>query len=222
MPGSAHARIVGATSGRPPPGFAREIAEREVARLEITELVRRSGSGDVLAYERLFGLVQPQITRYARAQGKRLHLEQRLVEEVVDESLGTVHLNLRHLRDPRKLTGWVHRIVWNALLRAGDEQRRVALFTDPAKVLEQIERGEPSARTVELDALFELWELLEEIARLPEGQRNVLVLRELVELDVEQTSRMLGVSPGTVKSQLHDALRNLRSQLAEHGYAGGS
>ena len=202
----------------PPPGLSRANGEREVARLERAELVRRGAAGDVLAYERLFGWLRPQIVRYAKAQGKRLYLEPRLVDEVVDESLSKVHMNLGTLRDPEKLTGWVHRIVWNELLRARDDQRRLAVFADPGEVLEQIERGELHARVIDPESLLELRELLAEISRLPEGQRSVLVLRELLEFDVEETSRLLGVSPGTVKSQRHDALRNLRSQLVARGY----
>jgi RNA polymerase sigma-70 factor, ECF subfamily len=127
-------------------------------------------------------------------------------------------MNLGTLRDPEKLTGWVHRIVWNELLRARDDQRRLAVFADPGEVLEQIERGELYARMIDPASLLELRELLAEISRLPEGQRSVLVLRELIEFDVEETSRLLGVSPGTVKSQRHDALRNLHSQLVARGY----
>ena len=51
--------------GMPPPGLARAIREREVARLERAELVRRGAAGDALAYERLFGWLWPQIVRYA-------------------------------------------------------------------------------------------------------------------------------------------------------------
>lgn len=204
--------------GLPPPGLSRALAEHEVARLERAELVRRGVAGDALAYERLFGWLCPQIVRYAKALGKRLFLEPRLLDEVVDESISRVHLGLRGLRDPEKLTSWVHRIIWNELLRARDEQRRLAIVADPGEVLHQIERSELYARVIDAESLLELRELLEEISRLPEGQRSVLVFRELLELDVAETSRLLGISPGTVKSQRHDALRNLRSQLVERGY----
>ena len=46
-------------------------------------------------------------------------------------------------------------------------------------------------------------------------QRAVVVLRYLDDLSVEQTAEVLGVSPGTVKSQASDALRRLRSALPD-------
>jgi RNA polymerase sigma factor (sigma-70 family) len=215
---STKARAEPAATGLPPPGFLRALAEREVARLERSELVRRAAAGDVLAYEQLFGWLCPQIVRYAKALGKRLFLEARLLDEVVGRSLSSVHVGLRGLRDPAKLTAWVRRIVWNELLRAREEQRRSAVFADPAEVLQQFERGESYVREIDTESLLELHEVVDAISRLPEGQRSVFVLREMLELDVAETSRLLGVSPGTVKSQRHDALRNLRARLVERGY----
>jgi RNA polymerase sigma-70 factor (ECF subfamily) len=202
----------------PSPGLSRAVAEREVERLELAELVRRGADGDLLAYERLFGWLTPQLVRYAKVQGRRLYLEARLVDEVIDESLSRVHLTLHTLRDPRKIVSWLHRIVWNELLRARDDQRRLAVIADPAEMMRQTERGEPQARGGDVESLLEFRDLLDEIARLPGGQRSVIVLRDLFDIDVAETSRLLGVSPGTVKSQRHDGIRNLRAGLAARGH----
>ncbi len=50
---------------------------------------------------------------------------------------------------------------------------------------------------------------------LPPGQRAVLVLRYYEDLSEAQIAEVLQVSPGTVKSQAHSALRNLRAALPE-------
>src|SRR5437763_1591557 len=110
-----------AVADLPPPGLARALRERDVARLELAELHRRWSAGDLLAYERLFGLLAPQIARYAGSNGRRLHLEPRLLDEVIDESLNKVHLRLHAVREPEKLAGWVHRLVRNELARARDQ-----------------------------------------------------------------------------------------------------
>ena len=48
------------------------------------------------------------------------------------------------------------------------------------------------------------------LARLPRGQRAVVVLRYYEDLTEAQTAAALGITVGTVKSQTSRALRNLR------------
>ncbi len=53
------------------------------------------------------------------------------------------------------------------------------------------------------------------LARLPLGQRQVLVLRYVDDLSVEQVAHILGCSSGTVKSQTARGLARLRAILAD-------
>lgn len=52
------------------------------------------------------------------------------------------------------------------------------------------------------------------LQRLTPRQRAVLVLRYYDDLSEQQIAQTLGVTPGTVKSQAHVALRRLREELA--------
>jgi RNA polymerase sigma-70 factor (sigma-E family) len=51
------------------------------------------------------------------------------------------------------------------------------------------------------------------VAALPPRQRSTLVLRFYCDLNVDQSARLLGCSPGTVKSQTAKALNALRQAL---------
>ena len=51
------------------------------------------------------------------------------------------------------------------------------------------------------------------IESLPESYRNVLILRDIEELDTETVAVMLEVSPGAVKVRLHRARQALRALL---------
>jgi RNA polymerase sigma-70 factor (sigma-E family) len=57
--------------------------------------------------------------------------------------------------------------------------------------------------------------VLAAMATLGPRQRAVVVLRHWHDLDVEQTARLLGCSPGTVKSQNARALAHLRRALGD-------
>ncbi len=50
---------------------------------------------------------------------------------------------------------------------------------------------------------------------LPAGKRACVVLRHLVDLSVEETAAVLGISTGSVKSQTHKGLRLLEAALSE-------
>lgn len=57
------------------------------------------------------------------------------------------------------------------------------------------------------DTRADLWEAM---GRLPRRQRAVIVLRFVEDLSERETADLLGVSPGTVKSQTSKALAKLR------------
>ncbi len=58
------------------------------------------------------------------------------------------------------------------------------------------------------------------IAALPPRQRAALVLRFYCDLNVDQSARVLGCSPGTVKSQTARALSTLRRTLGREPESG--
>ena len=51
------------------------------------------------------------------------------------------------------------------------------------------------------------------IAQLPNGYRNVFVLHDVEGYEHEEVARMMGISVGTSKSQLHKARLKLRGLL---------
>ena len=54
------------------------------------------------------------------------------------------------------------------------------------------------------------------IHSLPEGHRNVLLLRDIESLDTGEAAELLGISPGAVKTRLHRARQALRELLEPH------
>lgn len=53
------------------------------------------------------------------------------------------------------------------------------------------------------------------VTQLPDRQREVLVLRLLIGQSTQEAARTLNVPAGTIKSNLHKAIQNLRSTIAQ-------
>jgi RNA polymerase sigma factor (sigma-70 family) len=51
------------------------------------------------------------------------------------------------------------------------------------------------------------------VLSLPRGQREALVLVELIQLETTEAAQILGIAPASVRSRLMDARRNLRVRL---------
>jgi RNA polymerase sigma factor (sigma-70 family) len=56
--------------------------------------------------------------------------------------------------------------------------------------------------------------VLAALRRLPARQREVIVLRVFLDMDIVTTARQLGIAPGTVRAHLSRAMTALRDELA--------
>ena len=65
----------------------------------------------------------------------------------------------------------------------------------------------------EMESVLERARLWREIARLPDLQRRVLLLRIVEDMSTAGAAAHLGRSEGTVKASLHHAIRSLRRRL---------
>lgn len=119
-----------------------------------------------------------------------------LADDLVQEASIKVAQRWSHLRSQRPLA-YARQIIYRdhvSWWRRRRETPTTEVRDRPGSAID------PDHRPVVLDAL----------ARLPRGQRAVVVLRYFEDLTERQTAEVLGVAVGTVKSQAHDALRTLR------------
>ena len=120
-----------------------------------------------------------------------------------------------------QLGTWLHRIVVNACL-----MRRRSLDRHPTVAIDSLlpefdatghhRQSVKSLRTSPADSLATeefRRQMRECIHRLPAPYRDVLILRDIEELDTEATASALGISPGVVKTRLHRARHAIRTLL---------
>jgi RNA polymerase sigma-70 factor (sigma-E family) len=124
-------------------------------------------------------------------------------EDIVQTALVQTHSRWDRLSTGQGPDGYVHRAVVNAAI---DERRRPwrrECVTDRLP-----DRASPpdDGLTVEVIAA---------LSALPRRQRAVVVLRYVEDLDVEATAHLLGISPGTVKSQSAKGLAVMRDLLTD-------
>jgi RNA polymerase sigma-70 factor (ECF subfamily) len=120
-----------------------------------------------------------------------------------------------------RLSTWLHRICVNACLMKLRSRRRrpeEAIEDLLPKFLEDGHAAVPSAPWEgSVEALLERAEtralVRSAIDRLPESYRTVLLLRDIEELDTDETARVLEVSSNAVKIRLHRARQALRELL---------
>jgi RNA polymerase sigma-70 factor (sigma-E family) len=122
-------------------------------------------------------------------------------EDVVQTALAQVYARWSNIRRDEGPHKYVHRAVVNAAI---DERRR------PWRREQAAERLPDRAAPVE-DGLT--LRVIDALSALPPRQRAVVVLRYIEDLDVERTADLLGISPGTVKSQAAKGLEALRGLL---------
>jgi RNA polymerase sigma-70 factor (ECF subfamily) len=142
-------------------------------------------------------------------------------EDAAQETVIKVYLNLHMFRGESQFRTWVLSIARNeglGRLRKMGSRREDSL---DAEIDETTGDYTPailtSWREIPAEALErkELGDLLRKaVAGLPEIYRNVVVLRDIEEMDIRETSGVLGISEGAVKVRLHRARALLQRALA--------
>jgi RNA polymerase sigma-70 factor, ECF subfamily len=142
-------------------------------------------------------------------------------EDVAQEAAIKVFLNLRNFRGDSKFCTWVLSIARNEAL---GRLRKLAVRREDsldAGTDEQTGDYTPailtSWREVPAEALErkELGEILRKaVDGLPEIYRNVMLLRDIEEMDGRETAAALGITEGAVKVRLHRARALLQRTLA--------
>lgn len=126
-------------------------------------------------------------------------------EEVVQDAFVGLARHGRSLRDPDKALGYLRRSVVNGVRSAG--RRRTVAFRAAPVLAEPV--GRPDATGEVVDRLATMAAL----ARLPQRQREVLVLRYYAELSEAEIAQTLGISRGSVKQHAARGLAALRPVL---------
>jgi len=129
-----------------------------------------------------------------------LTLEDGSAEDLVQNALLHCWRRWPRVRKMGDIDGYVRKIMTNSYL--SDRRRRWS-----SEVPTEFLPDSPASSRNDLD---DRAQLVASLARLPRGQRAVVVLRFAEDLSVDQAAAVAGCSAGTVKSQTSRALATLR------------
>jgi RNA polymerase sigma-70 factor (ECF subfamily) len=173
------------------------------------DIVARCRSGDREAFAVLVRKYQSKVLTLAT----RILDNRSEAEDVAQDIFVKVFLSLREFRGAARFSTWLYRITVNHCLnhirrRARQQQTLVASdsegwgqeasVSNPYKTLEQKER----------------WALVQaKLQALTPEHRTIILLRDFEGLAYEEIAEVLQLEIGTVKSRLHRARMELKTQL---------
>jgi RNA polymerase sigma-70 factor (sigma-E family) len=132
-----------------------------------------------------------------------------LADDIVQSTAVALYLHWPRVRAADNIDGYVHRV----LVRKHLDTKRLAWSR--VVVLTAHTPDPPTAAKVGESTVEDRDAMAAALARLPVGQRTVLVLRYYADLTVEDTAAVLGCSVGNVKSQASRGLAALRNLVGQ-------
>lgn len=180
-------------------------------------LAGRAAGGDRQAFEALYR------RHAARVHGLCLRLtgDRPRAEALTQDTFVKAWLSLGGWSGQGPLAAWLGRIAvnrWRDQWRADRRARAWLVDLGQDGDLEAVAAGQQAAgRRDGLLPLLTAVDLERLVARLPQGARTVFVLHAIEEYPQAEVAALLGISEGTVKSQLHRARALLRAMFEEPG-----
>lgn len=174
------------------------------------ELVERTLSGDRDA----FGILVRRYRRPCLARALAIVGDSAEAEDVAQEALVHAYEQLATCRQPSRFGAWLFAILRNgALNRVRTIRRRRAVSIDEGGVGNELfSHGEAATQRIERGELR--GQLLAALKRLPDVQREVVLLADLEQWSHLQISEVLGISVLMSRRHLSDARARLRVLLA--------
>ena len=182
------------------------------------ELVARAGAGDQEAFEQLVRDNQNRVYSLA----VRLVGDREEAADLAQEAFLRAWQGLAAFQGESSFATWIYRLTTNVCIdylrrkkRRQEVEPAVSLDDEDSGWAEPADAGQDPQR--KLEEAERSRALSRGLERLPEHQRQVLVMRELSGLSYQEIGAATGLDLGTVKSRIARARLALRKILLEDG-----
>lgn len=168
-------------------------------------LMSSAQRGDKQAYARILKEIGP----FVQALARRYHADPETVEDVVQDTLLTIHRVRHTYEEGRSVHAWVAAI---ARRRAIDSLRSTRRHRVGAESIDLHDRADERANHGE--AFAHRAQIMAGMQALPPAQREAVRLLKVEEYSLEEASQISGQSVLALKSLVHRAVKTLRHRFA--------
>jgi RNA polymerase sigma factor (sigma-70 family) len=176
-------------------------------RAEIAAAVAAIRAGHRDAYRIVVKQLEKRLARFARA----LVGDDATADELTHEAFIRAYLRLDRYDDSRPFFPWLAKLTFRLAQNGWAARQRVpAASLSPAAL--PADAGDPSLPIENQQRGQRLWKAIDGLSR---AERAAVILYYREETSLDETARILGVSPGTVKTLLFRARARLRKHFEE-------
>jgi RNA polymerase sigma-70 factor (TIGR02954 family) len=169
--------------------------------MDVFALLKAAKKGDSDALFKLITLQKEQLYRIAFSYLKN---EQEALE-AIQEVTFRAYKNIKKVKEPKYFSTWITRIMMNYCV---DELKRRKRFLPNNAEVETASITEENDNRISMEAAIQTLE--------PKLQ-EVIILKYIQDMTIEQIADALGHPSGTIKTWLYKALQLLRKQLTKEG-----
>ena len=189
------------------PGILRRPPEQAVRSpgSDELELLARVAERDVQAFEKLYRLYQPRLTRFLTTLLKRPPL----IEEVLDDTMMVVWQTADRFRGSSKLSTWIFAIAYR---KAHKARLRWPEPAEEPKVDERVSEEAPPDEAMDQDRLRGA--LLRAMDQLSADHRAVVDLTYFHGLGYREIAEIVDCPVDTVKTRMFHARRRLKQAMS--------
>jgi len=161
-------------------------------------LIEAARSGDEKALLSLIAAAQPDVRRYAKRNCRAAD-----IDDAVQETLLLLYRRVGTLRVVTSFSAWIFAVARRACLRL--LRMSAGIPDEPSDAAD--------ARLAHLRPEDLRIDLSRAIQSLPEHYRNVILLRDIEELSIDEIAAVLELSRESVKARIHRARMMIREYL---------
>jgi RNA polymerase sigma-70 factor, ECF subfamily len=173
------------------------------------ELCRMAAEGDIAAFE----LIYERYHRRTYSLTLRMTASPTEAEDLTQEVFIQLFRKIGSFRGDSAFSTWLHRLTVNqVLMHFRRRSVRNEKTSEDGEMPEQTVTGTANPQRMQV---VDRIALKNAIAALPTGYRNVFVLHDVEGYEHEEVAKLLKISVGTSKSQLHKARLKLRGLIVK-------